>query len=311
MSLKNTHLAVFALIPMFLGLVLAASAEEKNDNKDKVAVAGSAPAAAKPAVAAQPASGGEDTVTEEKFKKDADSAEDKIQESMGDLRNIKRTPLPEVSPEDRAKAEKAAVLRQADEIDAKLRAQGIWDTDAGRQSMGTSSYLRGDYAAAIGQFTRALGTTKDPNVKTWILGDRGEAYFRKGDKKNALKDLTAAITMKAADKGPNIAELAFKLGRTDDAKRETELAAAYQRSKTPGFVANWGVCSELSGVGKPAEGCMSAAISDCFHLYGTDAFGAACAKYEAEAKYLKESGYPCPKGNCKTEIKTVTPPAAR
>ncbi len=240
------------------------------------------------------------------FGAEAGSADAKMQQLMTELRKIKRTPLSAISPAEREKAWKTGMSNLADEIDARLKKDNLWGADGGLQSTGMSSYLRGDYEVAILLFTKAIEKATDPNVKTWVIKDRGEAYFAKGDRENALKDLDAAIKMKAENKGYNFAQFALKLGRVDDAQRELEIAAAYQKAKIPGFVATWGVCSDLEGLGRPAAGCITSAISECFSLYGTETFGKSdCGKYEPEMKYLA-SRPPGALDNM-VKIKNVTP----
>ncbi len=230
--------------------------------------------------------------TDKKFREDAGSAEDEIRRLMADLRK-KKPQLKGMSLEERTKVQQGKMRHLADLIDANLRRNGLWDTDAGRQGMGMSSFLRGDYDAAIALFTKVLQTTKNPNVKTWILEDRGEAYFAKGDKVNALGDLDAAINIKAEDKSSNLAQLAWNLGRTDDAKRELEINNAYQRTKKPGFVAESEACANLEAIGKPASGCITSDISECFRFYGKEGFdNSVCGKYAAEMKYLQASRFP-------------------
>lgn len=314
MTLKNKGFAAFCLVSISLGFVSAAYAQENKAATDKPAAAGSRPADSKPAVSAQPSAVAEDIGSSDKFQEDVNSAYSRIRRMMAERGETPAAPAKVISTEDKekaAKAEKAERMRMADALDAGLRAKGIWDTDEGRQSMAMSSYLREDYNRAVEQFTKAIEAQSIPEIKALITVDRGEAYFAKGDKANALKDLEAAMKLKAANKESNIAELAWKLGRVDDAKRETERAAANQRAQTPGFVANWGVCHDLKESGKPAAGCMTSAISGCARLYGTDAFAKNCSGYEAEAKYLQATGFPCPKGECKSKIKVVPQPVSK
>lgn len=314
MTLNNKDLAVAVLVCVSMGFACAASAQEKKTGTDKPVVSEGRPAAAKPAVPAQPADSAKDIDTEEKFQEDVDSTYSEIRRLMTERRNTPGAPLKGLSPEDKEKAdkaEKAERWRMADAIDARLRAKGLWDTDSGRQSMGMSSYLREDYDGAVEQFTKAIAAQSDPAIKRLITVDRGEAYLVKGDRANALKDLETAMKIKAANTESNLAELALKLGKIDDARLETERAVANMRVHTPGFVANWGVCHDLEVLGKPAAGCVTRAISSCARLYGTADFAKDCAEYEAEAKYLKASGYPCPNGACKSKVKVSNQSSAK
>lgn len=230
--------------------------------------------------------------TDRKFREESRSAEEEIRRLMAELRK-KKPPLKGMALEERTRKQGEKMRHLADLIDTNLHRNGLWGTDAGRQAMGMSSFLRGDYDAAIALYTKVLETAANPNVKTWILEDRGEVYFAKGDSASALGDLEAAIKIKADNKSSNLAQLAWNLGRTEDARRELEIDAAYQRAKKPGYVAESEACGNLEAIGKPAAGCITKAISACFDLYGTGAFANAdCGKYEAEMKYLNASRFP-------------------
>lgn len=314
-DIKDLFIACLVPSLFCFGAVSCAKAEDEGRNNNASAAAmSSTPSTTDGASAAGITSDLEISASDHKFRKDVDSSYDEMHSAMkkiphkgNDLKVAKRKT---VTSEEREKKARAERTRQADELEARLRAQGLWDTDAGRQSMGMVAFLRGDYAAAVEQFSLALKAAPDANVRTWILSDRANAYLGSGDRENAMKDLEAAMALKAENKGETVADLAFKLGRINDAKREAEAAISFQRAKTPGFVANWAVCHELEKAGKPADGCVTRTISDCAELYGTAAFDTAvCAKYKDEAKYLKKSGYPCPGGDCKTEVNIPPPPA--
>ncbi|MHB0996772.1 MAG: hypothetical protein ACYC2I_10420 [Elusimicrobiales bacterium] len=225
--------------------------------------------------------------TNAQFSGDAAAADARMHSLMEELRRIKKTPLTGISAADRKKAWDDGMRRLADEIDAKLKKDRLWGKDGGLQSEGVSAYLRGDYEVAILLLTKAIEKATDPNIKTWTIKDRGEAYLAKGDRENAMKDLDAALKIKAENKGYNLAQFALKLGRQEDARRELENAIAYQKARHPGFVATWGVCSDLADSGKPVAGCITSAITECFSVYGTAAYAAAdCAKYDMNMQYL-------------------------
>jgi|GEM_PF-5464040 len=226
--------------------------------------------------------------TDGEFKENVTAASEQIRQYIAELRKKKELRRSSMTKEERMKREKEGLRRTGEETEARLRKSGIWDTDEGRQATAMCHYMRGDYDTAIAQFTASLAFTKNPNVRSWIIADRGIAYHDKGDTANALKDYQTVKDMKAEDRQTNLARLAWRLGRIDDAKSEVEAAAAYQRNKAPGFVADWGLCSDLEAAGKPAEGCMTSAIAGCYYLYASAAYEkSGCGKYAAEMKYLQ------------------------
>ncbi len=305
-SLENNFRAAAVLLAACVACASPSGAQEKAGGKNRPAPAlTTAAPAARPAAAPQAPDGGEAAGNDDQFREEVGSAGGKIRESMDELRRGRKPFHADISPEARARAAVEERVRYADYLEAGLRKAGVWGTDSAWQSVGMVSYLRGDYAAAIPQFTRAIERAPEPSVKTWLTVDRGEAHFASGDRAAAARDLDAAMKMDTPDKGPGLAELAWKLGRIDDARREAQAAAAYRRTQTPGYVANWSVCNNLEVVGKPAAGCLNRAISECFRLYGTPEFSGTpgCSGYGAEMKFLKNTGYPCPGKNCGTAAK--------